>query len=128
MNIQQDQVKQQQELLEHTIQKVDQVAENRELKLQAIKDKLKARQEHAAKVRLRKKLHIPTTEELDEFEKKNLSDQLLLKSSCEISAESQAPPTDNDLAHDPPVHSDNEEESVPPLNLATLSSNEFPVE
>lgn len=62
------QEKQQQELLENTIKKVDAVSEKREQKLQELKDKLKAREEHAAKVRLRKKLRIPTQEELAQYE------------------------------------------------------------
>lgn len=36
--------------------------------MQEVKDKLRAREEHAAKVRLRKKLHIPTQEEMDQYE------------------------------------------------------------
>ena len=70
-HVQEDQVKQQQDLLETTIKKVDLVAEKREQKLQERKDKLKAREEHAARVRLRKKLHIPTQEELDVYEAMN---------------------------------------------------------
>ena len=43
-------------------------AEKKEAQLQAKRDKAKAREEHADKVRLRKKLHIPTQEELDAME------------------------------------------------------------
>ncbi|XP_067937573.1 uncharacterized protein [Watersipora subatra] len=68
--VQQDMVKQHQELLECTTKKVDSVVEKKEQRLQEIKDKLKAREEHAAKVRLRKKLHIPVEEE-EEYELNN---------------------------------------------------------
>ena len=66
-NVQEEQQKLQQEILENTIKKVDTVAEKREQRLQELKDKQKAREERAAKVRLRKKLNIPTQEEIDQL-------------------------------------------------------------
>ena len=66
-NVQEEQQKLQQEILENTIKKVDIVAEKREQRLQELKDKQKAREERAAKVRLRKKLNIPTQEEIDQL-------------------------------------------------------------
>ena len=66
-NVQEEQQKLQQEILENTIKKVDTVAEKREQRLQELKDKQKAREERAAKVRLRKKLNIPTQEEIEQL-------------------------------------------------------------
>ena len=66
-NVREEQQKLQQEILENTIKKVDTVAEKREQRLQELKDKQKAREERAAKVRLRKKLNIPTQEEIEQL-------------------------------------------------------------
>lgn len=67
-HIQEEQNKQQQERLENSLRKEDEVAEKKKQRIQELKDKLKAKEEHAAKVRLRRKLHIPTQEELEAIE------------------------------------------------------------
>lgn len=71
-NVQEEQQNKQQEILENTIKRVDTVAEKREQMLQEKKDKQKAREERAAKVRLRKKLNIPTQEEIDQLNEQSL--------------------------------------------------------
>lgn len=64
------------------------MSEKREQKLQELKDKLKAREEHAAKVRLRKKLHIPTQEEIDQLNEQ--SEQLVPQTGVKMLADTPA--------------------------------------
>lgn len=98
-NVQEEQVKQKEELLENTIKKVDTVSEKREQKLQELKDKLKAREEHAAKVRLRKKLHIPTQEEIDKLNEQ--SEQLVTQTGVKMVADT--PASSQQSSQDPEV-------------------------